>query len=76
MGIFDDYKEVDRRGFLQCMAWVGTGAVWTMSGGVLKGMPIEQPRAAPRRRAGRPAGFGSCRSATATSASTSRRTPT
>jgi plastocyanin len=34
--------EWDRRGFLQCMAWVGTGAVWTMAGGVLKGMPIEQ----------------------------------
>jgi Icc protein len=33
---------VDRRGFLQCMAWVGTGAMWTMAGGVLKGMPIEQ----------------------------------
>jgi 3',5'-cyclic AMP phosphodiesterase CpdA len=31
----------DRRGFLQCMAWVGTAAVWTMSGGVLKGIPIE-----------------------------------
>src|SRR4051794_24833974 len=24
------------------MAWVGTGAVWTMAGGVLKGMPIEE----------------------------------
>ena len=34
--------EYDRRGFLQCMAWVGTGAVWTMAGGVLKGMPLEQ----------------------------------
>src|SRR5436190_13094933 len=33
---------MDRRGSLQCMAWVGTGAVWTMAGGVLKGMPIEQ----------------------------------
>ena len=34
--------EGDRRGFLKCMAWVGTGALWTMAGGVLKGMPIEQ----------------------------------
>jgi 3',5'-cyclic AMP phosphodiesterase CpdA len=25
---------VDRRGFLQCMAWAGAGTVWTMSGGV------------------------------------------
>jgi Icc protein len=26
---------IDRRGFLECMAWVGTGVVWTVSGGVL-----------------------------------------
>jgi 3',5'-cyclic-AMP phosphodiesterase len=25
---------VDRRGFLSCMAWAGTGLVWTMAGGV------------------------------------------
>ena len=25
---------VDRRGFLKCMAWAGTGLVWTMSGGL------------------------------------------
>ena len=25
---------VDRRGFLRCMAWAGTGLVWTLSGGV------------------------------------------
>src|SRR5262245_30051017 len=25
---------MDRRGFLECMAWVGTGVVWTASGGV------------------------------------------
>src|SRR5476649_868718 len=31
---------MDRRGFLECMAWVGTGAVWAMSSGVLKGMPL------------------------------------
>jgi len=35
-------KEWDRRGFLKCMAWVGTGAAWTMTSGVLKGMPIER----------------------------------
>jgi len=29
---------VDRRGFLKCMAWAGTGLVWTMSGG----MPVSQ----------------------------------
>ena len=32
----------DRRGFLHCMAWVGTAALWTLNGGVLSGMPIEQ----------------------------------
>jgi Icc protein len=26
---------VDRRGFLECMAWVGTGVLWTVSGGLL-----------------------------------------
>src|ERR1017187_1353318 len=25
---------VDRRGFLRCMAWAGTGVVWTVAGGV------------------------------------------
>jgi plastocyanin len=25
---------VDRRGFLKCMAWAGTGLVWTFSGGI------------------------------------------
>jgi len=26
---------VDRRGFLKCMAWAGTGMLWTVTGGVL-----------------------------------------
>src|SRR5262250_2906980 len=25
---------MDRRGFLECMAWIGTGVAWTVSGGV------------------------------------------
>ena len=37
-----DERDVDRRGFLQCLAWVGTGAMWTLASGVLKGMPIER----------------------------------
>jgi Icc protein len=37
----NDERKTDRRGFLGCMAWVGTGAVWTMAGGVLKGTPLE-----------------------------------
>jgi len=27
--------QIDRRGFLKCMAWAGTGVLWTVSGGVL-----------------------------------------
>src|SRR5215831_1687440 len=37
----EDDQRYDRRGFLHCMAWVGTAAVWSMAGGVLKGMPVE-----------------------------------
>jgi hypothetical protein len=33
---------VDRRGFLQCMAWAGTGAIWTVSGGVLSSKAFAQ----------------------------------
>ena len=31
----DNPDGVDRRGFLKCMAWAGTGVLWTISGGVL-----------------------------------------
>jgi len=36
--LVDDHDEdgVDRRGFLSCMAWAGTGAFFLMQGGVLK----------------------------------------
>jgi 3',5'-cyclic-AMP phosphodiesterase len=54
----DDEKAYDRRGFLQCMAWVGTGAMWTLTSGVLKGMPIEQ---AARGAMGHGAGMGGLR---------------
>ena len=54
----DDEKAWDRRGFLQCMAWVGTGAMWTLASGVLKGMPIEQ---AARGAMGHGAGMGGLR---------------
>ena len=27
---------VDRRGFLQCMAWAGTGALYVLKGGILR----------------------------------------
>ena len=29
-----DNDGIDRRGFLSCMAWAGTGLLWTMAGGV------------------------------------------
>ena len=32
---------IDRRGFLECMAWAGTGVVWTMVGGVLKSQAFD-----------------------------------
>ena len=35
-----DGNDLDRRNFLKCMAWVGTGAAWTMSGGILRGSPL------------------------------------
>nr|WP_294560098.1 metallophosphoesterase [uncultured Rhodopila sp.] len=30
----------DRRGFLKCMLWAGTGVVWTVAGGVPRSAPI------------------------------------
>ena len=38
----EDQKALNRRGFLQCIAWVGAGLILTLAGGVLKGMPIGQ----------------------------------
>src|SRR5260221_953845 len=31
---------VDRRGFLKCMAWAGTGVLWTMSSGILRSQSL------------------------------------
>jgi 3',5'-cyclic-AMP phosphodiesterase len=42
VGQKDNDTQIDRRHFLTCMAWVGTGAIWTMSGGVLNGSPLGQ----------------------------------
>jgi plastocyanin len=41
----DEELEPARRHFLKCMAWVGTGAVWTMAGGTLKASPLGQAMA-------------------------------
>jgi 3',5'-cyclic-AMP phosphodiesterase len=35
---------LDRRGFLECMAWAGTGMLWTVSGGLL-GSAVLGPQA-------------------------------
>jgi hypothetical protein len=31
-----NHDGIDRRGFLRCMAWAGTGALCVLEGGVLK----------------------------------------
>jgi hypothetical protein len=36
---------IDRRGFLKCMAWAGTGMVWAVSGGVLGCNRVDQQAA-------------------------------
>jgi 3',5'-cyclic AMP phosphodiesterase CpdA len=33
---------VDRRGFLKCMAWAGTGLVWTVGGGIASSRALGQ----------------------------------
>jgi 3',5'-cyclic AMP phosphodiesterase CpdA len=37
-----EHDGIDRRGFLQCMAWAGTGLLWTVSGGVLASKTLAQ----------------------------------
>src|SRR5512133_2326026 len=37
---------IDRRGFLKCMAWAGTGALCVMSGGVMKSYGLGAPSVA------------------------------
>jgi Icc protein len=37
---------VDRRGFLHCMAWAGTGMLWTIAGGVLASSPLTRTASA------------------------------
>jgi 3',5'-cyclic AMP phosphodiesterase CpdA len=42
-----DSDGVDRRGFLSCMAWAGTGVVWTVAGGLLSSRAFgQQPASA------------------------------
>jgi Icc protein len=46
---------IDRRGFLECMAWVGTGIIYGFSGGILRSQTIGE--AAPPDAAAQPADF-------------------
>src|SRR2546428_8017908 len=39
---FDHHDGIDRRGFLKCMAWAGTGALCVMQGGVLKSYSLSR----------------------------------
>lgn len=41
-----DADGIDRRGFLHCMAWVGTGVTWALTGGVLTSRLLGQEPAA------------------------------
>ena len=46
-------RRLDRRGLMRCMAWAGTGLLWTAGSGVLSSKALAQgPAAAP------PAGGG------------------
>jgi Icc protein len=38
-----NHDGVDRRGFLKCMAWAGTGALFVMKGGILKSYSLSDP---------------------------------
>jgi len=38
-----DGDGIDRRGFLTCMAWAGTGMAWLAGSGVLKSAPLPRP---------------------------------
>jgi len=38
----DNPDGLDRRGFLKCMAWAGTGVLWTLNGGILTSRALGQ----------------------------------
>jgi 3',5'-cyclic AMP phosphodiesterase CpdA len=46
--IFHDHNHdgIDRRGFLECMAWAGTGVIWTVNSGVLSSRAFGQNKKA------------------------------
>ena len=42
----------NRRRFLECMAWAGTGALWTVSGGIASSVSLDQAVAAATKHLG------------------------
>ena len=52
--IFDHHNDgIDRRGFLRCMAWVGTGTFCVVQGGVLKSYALSRvPELSPKESIG------------------------
>jgi 3',5'-cyclic-AMP phosphodiesterase len=46
-----NHDGIDRRGFLKCMAWAGTGALCVMQGGVLKSYALSGPSGSASRAA-------------------------
>jgi Icc protein len=40
-------EQPSRRGLLECMAWAGTGLVWSVGGGVLSSVSLDQALSAP-----------------------------
>jgi 3',5'-cyclic-AMP phosphodiesterase len=47
-----DEMDNDRRGFLKCMAWAGTGALLAFDGGIGSSIGLDSALAAPIKRAG------------------------
>ena len=57
----NDPRELDRRHFLKCMAWVGTGLVWGVSGGVATSRALGQPAPPDRKATFRPSAIACLR---------------
>jgi len=52
-----DNMDGDRRGFLKCMAWAGTGALFAFNGGIGSSIGLDAAIAAPRKTATTPFTF-------------------
>ena len=49
----DEDDGIDRRGFLECMTWAGTGVLWTLSGGLPRSVGLASALAAEAVKGGR-----------------------